>query len=208
MPTLAVDLFYSPSALKQLEYGIRTNNFQIGGNHTDNATQIPEHPANRGSKSEGNRVRGERRSRTLHRRNRSCGAFLWGISKASSKTSSTSASASASAASSAAGRSSGERISGGGGELPCAMPDQTTPAAADRARGTFAGETTPRDRRARHTAQTSPRDRRERQVEARREPSRGSPRRREASSGPAHTHTHSQLPRGSAAPFLPHPDSL
>lgn len=87
-------------------------------------------------------VRGGRRSRTLHRRNRSCGAFLWGMSNASSKTTSP---ASASAGSSAAARSSGERISGGGGgELPCAMPDQTTPAAA--ARGTFAGETTPTNR--------------------------------------------------------------
>jgi hypothetical protein len=145
-------------------------------------------------------VRGGRRSRTLHRRNRSCGAFLWGMSNASSKTTSP---ASASAGSSAAARSSGERISGGGGELPCAMPDQTTPAAA--ARGTFAGETTPTDRptdeRPRATDPCAP-HRRHHEIAGdarwgRREPSRGSPRRREGSSRRAcsHTHTHTQLPR-------------
>lgn len=171
MTTLAVYLFYIPRAHSNNQstpYALNISKSKETARSTQ--ARSPTQPVNRRSKSEGNRVRAGRRSRTLHRRNRSCGAFLWGISKASSKTSSASASASASAASSAAARSSGERISGGGGELPCAMPDQTTPAAT--ARGTFvAGETTPRDRtgernpplRATQTrARVSPRDRRER----------------------------------------------
>lgn len=56
IPTMAVYLFYSPRTLKRLEYGIRTNDFQIEGNHTEDATQIPgARQANRRSKSEGNR---------------------------------------------------------------------------------------------------------------------------------------------------------
>lgn len=56
IPTMAVYLFYSPRTLKRLEYGIRTNDFQIEVNHTEDATQIPgARQANRRSKSEGNR---------------------------------------------------------------------------------------------------------------------------------------------------------
>lgn len=56
IPTMAVYLFYSPRTLKRLEYGIRTNDFQIEVNHTRRTQpRSPARQANRRSKSEGNR---------------------------------------------------------------------------------------------------------------------------------------------------------